>query len=544
MTKESEYTLAVVDAETDPFLYGRKPLPFAWGLFDGLNYFEFWGQGETRDEQSDNCTDALIEKLNSIKSPLRIYAHNGGKFDFFYLLEKGVITDPVKIINGRIVSARIGIHEIRDSYAILPVPLAAYQKDKIDYNLFEFDKREKHKADILHYLASDCEYLYELVHAFVERFGYGLTIGGTAIKQLKKMHPFKAQNDTHDERFRPYYFGGRVQCFEKGIFKRPLKYCDVNSMYPDVMANKHHPTGKDYILLYENDLDAQFYKTGIIKDYPFNPYFITFKGWHNGAFCSRTDKGLNFETCEGEFKTMSHELQIALKYNLVRIDSISEIFIPRETIQFSDYVHTFIADKIQAKKDGDKTKELFSKLLLNSSYGKFGQNPANFYDWVFRYPGEPFYNFKEWELFLDAGFVELWRRPAPKPVYYDVATAASITSAARAVLLEAIVNSTNPLYCDTDSLICEDLQNVNIDSFKLGAWDIEATGNELHLAGKKLYCLFNNGKVVKQASKGAKLTPGQISDICRGEEIEWRNMAPNFKFDGTTNFVKRTIKMI
>lgn len=531
--KDSEYTLAVCDAETDPFKYGRKPKAFAWGLFDGLHYIDFWG---------DDSTDQFLKHLETIKTPLRIYAHNGGKFDFFYLLEKQVITDPVKIINGRIVSARIGIHEIRDSYAIVPVPLAAFQKDEIDYSWFEREVREKHKADILHYLASDCENLFELVHAFVERFGYRLTIGGTAINTLRKLHPFEKQNDKHDAIYRPYYFGGRVQCYNIGELRGKFKIFDVNSMYPYVMANAQHPTGKNYIIKYS--ADSNFYNTGFLSDsVESQPYFIHFTGTNKNALCSRADNGsLTFEKRYGEFFTMSHELQIALKYNLVAIDEIHEIRIPADTIRFGDFVHTYIADKIDAKKEGDAAKELFSKLLLNSSYGKFGQNPDNFYDWAFRYRGEPMYDLNEWELYIQADFVELWRKPSPKPVYFDVATAASITSAARAVLLEAIVNADTPLYCDTDSLICKGLNGVKLDSYALGAWDLEAEGDLLCLAGKKLYALFDNGKPVKKASKGVKLSADEIRQVANGEEITWRNMAPNFKFDGETVFVKRTVK--
>lgn len=540
-----DYELSTLDAETDPFLYARKPIPFCWGFYyaNGTKYKEFWGIGETRELQAENVTNQLIEFLETVTTKQIIYAHNGGKFDFHFLLEKKVLSDP-KIINGRIVKASIGIHELRDSYSIIPVPLAAYQKDTIDYNLFEFETREENKADILHYLAMDCEYLFELVEAFVNEFGLRLTIGGTAIKTLKKIHPFEQQNDIHDARFRPYYFGGRVQCFDRGIIKGKFKVYDVNSMYPDVMANCNHPTGKDYALLYENDLNKSFYKTGIIDAYPYQPYFITFAGKSRGAFCTRQKNGLSFQNQTAEFKTTSHELKIALKYGLVDIEKVLEVYVPMETIKFDDFVHTYIQNKIDAKKEGNKTKELFSKLLLNSSYGKFGQNPENFFDYQFRYRGEPLPNrLHGWELYLDSCEIELWRKPAPKPIFYDVATAASITGAARAVLLEAITNADNPLYCDTDSLICENLNNVILDPYKLGAWDLEATGDLLCLGGKKLYALYDNGTCDKYASKGARLIPEQIKNICKGETIKWRNDAPNFKLDGQTKFIKRNVKM-
>ena len=74
--KEKPQTrIAVIDFETDPFLYDRVPEPFSAGFYDGETYIDFWG---------DDCADQLICYLESRKDNLIIYAHNGGKFDFYY----------------------------------------------------------------------------------------------------------------------------------------------------------------------------------------------------------------------------------------------------------------------------------------------------------------------------------------------------------------------------------------------------------------------------------------------------------------------------
>lgn len=533
--KDRQYTMATLDAETDPFEYGRIPVPFAWGLYTGDHYYELWG---------DDCTDKLIELLASIPDKLMLYAHNGGKFDFYYLLKKGVISDPIKIINGRIVSCKIGIHELRDSYAILPMPLAGYKKDDIDYKLFEEDTREDHKNDILAYLSKDCEYLYELVEAFIEEFGLQLTIGATSIKKIKEFHPFDNQNDIHDRAYRPYYFGGRVQCFERGLVENDLKIFDVNSMYPHVMANYEHPTGKSYTGLGKNDVPKNFKETGVLEsEFAGKPYFIDFTGRSQGALCQRTKTGLDFGHQHGRFQTLSHELLIGLKYGLIEIETIHEIRVPDLTINFGLFVHNYIKDKIDAKKNGDKLKEILTKFLLNSGYGKFGQNPENFKEWTIRYQGEQVPNMDHWEMEIDMGFMELWTKPSPKPSYYDVATAASITSAARAVLLEALVNAVDPLYCDTDSIICSDIKGATFDPFKLGAWDLEGAGNKCYLAGKKLYALYQDETPVKYASKGVRLEPSDIIKLSEGETVNWKNEAPNFKLNGDVKFINRNVKM-
>lgn len=517
--------VGVIDLETDPFLFGREPLPFVAGIYlEGVfNYF--WGV---------DCIERMAHFIESLASDDReylFYWHNGGKFDAFYFLKKGFIKQETLIINGRIVECYLeGVENVtfRDSYAILPFPLALYKKDIFDYNNMEVEHREKYRDDILKYLKNDCIYLYELVSEFVERFGPRLTIGGTAMKELRNLHPFKNSNKFHDARFRPFYHGGRVQVFKGGIHKGKFKIFDVNSMYPYVMATHQHPTGKKY--LFTKNLEHA-------EKHPF--YFIHFTGTNKNAIPQKIKK-LDFTVSHGEFKTTSHELRVGLQYGLIEIDEIHSIMIPEETINFNDYVQKYIKDKIAAKKAGDKKSEIFAKLLLNSAYGKFGQNPQNYFDWAFRYPGQIIDD--EYRLYLDSAEVELWRKPVIRESYYDVATAASVTSAARAVLLAAMQHADNLLYCDTDSLICEKLDNVPFDSSALGAWSLDAECNRVAVAGKKMYAAFAGSECVKMASKGVHLDPSEIVALCKGKSITSRRDAPTFNAVGNAAFIERTVR--
>ena len=526
--KKDEIKIAVIDFETDPFLFGRVPKPFAAGFFDGENYVEFWG---------DNCVEYLVTFISTLETKHIIYAHNGGKFDFFYLLPW--LCNPLKLINGRITKAGfMGIHELRDSYSIIPVPLKAYQKEEIDYANFERDKRDKYKADILHYLAKDCEYLYSLVMAFNERFGSKLTIGGTAIGKLRELHPFPTANESHDTKFRPFYFGGRVQCFETGIINGRFKVFDVNSMYPDRMKNAIHPVGRGYACPVNPKLTAE----GKLRGFGDRPYFAQIKATNRGAFCQRLKAGLSFEIPRGEFFTTSHEIQTAIKYGLADIHSIECAFVPQQLISFGAYVDKYSDEKINAKKSGNKIGEIFSKLLLNCAYGKFAQNPDNYFDYkIIGDVGELSRDeWAEWDLFEAHGDYQIWRKPSKAKSYFDVATAASITGASRAKLLEGLALAHRPIYCDTDSIICEDFAGETDDS-KLGAWKMEAEANTLAIAGKKLYAAFLDGECVKLASKGVRLTGKDVIKICKGGEHEWKNSAPSFSLSHAPNFVQRKI---
>ncbi len=526
--KKPERKIAVIDFETDPFLHGRVPKAFAAGFYDGETYKEFWG---------DDCADNLIRFLNGLESEYFIYAHNGGKFDFYYLFD--YLENPLKIIGGRIVQAGLGKHILRDSFAILPIPLAAYEKDEIDYACFEADKREENKEDILHYLAKDCEYLYKLVRAFVDRFGPRLTIGGTAIKQLMEIHPVAKQSQGHDERFRPFYYGGRCQAFETGIIKGRFKVFDVNSMYPGVMKNYQHPVGRFYA-----SSSRGLSKTGDAIGFGKRPYFARIIANNRGALPMRCKneagiESLNFEIPNGEFFATSHEIRVALKYKLIDILEVKELLIPAQTINFADFVDKFYAERQEAKKQGDKANDIFSKLILNSAYGRMAINPINFFDWHIAYfGGEIPEGFQPYE---NRGDLWIYRKPATitPQSFHDVAVAASITGAARATLLEALALAKRPLYCDTDSIICEKFAG-DIDPSRLGAWKEEAELTSIAIAGKKLYAGFDGKECVKLASKGVRLSAAEIVRVCQGASIEWANMAPSFSLSGT-KFVRRKV---
>lgn len=539
--------VAVGDFETDPFKYGRVPHPFACGLFYAIpgtlpTYHLFWG---------DDCVDQLLQTLDDIRTPLVIYFHNGGKFDFFFFLKH--LQNPVKIIHGRIVKAKIGIHEFRDSWAIIPMPLAGYKKTKIDYNLMEREKREANKQTICDYLFDDCRYLHDLVLPFNERFGPRLTIAGTAGRELRKHHPQFNQKEPHDKKFRQFYFGGRVECFDSGVIKGDWHVYDVNSMYPFVMRNCVHPLGSGYVSPAKKTLD----KDGWFIGFPNCMYFITVRGWNRGALPARmkdNNGGLSFTEAYGTFNTTSHEFRIALQLDLFTVDEIIDAHIPRSTQSFAEFVNQFVEEKIAAKKIKDKVAETFAKLILNSAYGRFGINPFDFYDYYIQVQGDArpidLPTKPDWEPYEKNNDFTLWRRKVNEEQkedeestamgFEDVAIAASITSAARAVLMLAIVQAKRPVYCDTDSLICEGLgRYANISDTILGAWKHEGNGDVIAIAGKKLYALFNRGVEIKSASKGVKLDGEEIRRVALGETVMWENDAPNFSLLGGARFVHR-----
>jgi hypothetical protein len=532
------YTL---DSETDPFKHNRLPLPFCWGLHDGRRFSYTWGH---------TCTEEILEMLFELP-PGIIYIHNGGKFDIFFII-KAILGNPMRIINGRITKALMrckgGWHEVRDSYAILPVALKSVNvelgKLDIDYGLMEAGVRHLHQREIVKYLERDVKFLWELCTEFLDMFGMQLTIGTTAMKELRKLHSFDRLTLDEDAAirggkiagggYRPgYYYGGRVECFEAGIIEGNFKVYDVNSMYPYAMKNAMHPATRSY-----------FSGSKITKD----TCFITATGHNRGAFPMRDKKGgLRFDVEYGTFSVTRHEWDMAEELGLFDCERVHSCEEFDAMVCFDEFVDKFYDLRMLAANSGDEIRKLFYKLVMNSAYGKFAQSSENYCEYRLTDQGTDLRG-EGWEVSTIHGKVGnaedgwiVWEKPSLDESMFNVATGSSITGAARAQLMLAIAKSERPIYCDTDSLICEGL-DVKVGK-GLGEWKLEAECDRLAIGGKKLYALFKDGECVKQANKGVNITAEEIVRVCEGEEIECIRDAPSFKLNSRHVFVDRTVRM-
>jgi hypothetical protein len=539
--KPSNKRICVVDTETDPFEFGVIPRPFCLGFDMGDRYLEFWG---------DDCVNQFFKFLATVSEPLLIYAHNGGKFDFHFFLKHMDEGQTPLIMNGRIVKIKFQGQEFRDSFAIIPTALSAYKKDEIDYSNFTRDKREKHKAEILKYMRADCTYSRELIIGFHEVYGDHLTIASASLKMLNGFHGFERfTSDAMDERFRRYYYGGRNQCFAKGILSpRPGKQWrmyDRRSMYPSEMANTLHPISNRCILQTEITDDTDF---------------ACIDAWNDGALPIRKDDGgLDFTTKYGTFYATIHEIKAGLETGTLRINRVRHAWAFDKKATLATFVHKINGYRQDAISAGDDVRKMLYKFGLNSPYGKFALNPRKFRQWTMTKDEipEPLAspdNPEGWRSEGYCGEIMIWSRPSPrKHGFYNVATAASITGSARANLWRNICKATRPVYCDTDSIICEDFNgDIGPD---LGQWNLEAVGNTVAIAGKKLYTIFDStapewladGRPIKKASKGVSLTARQIVQVCKGFSVEYKNPVPTFNIgkplDELTerDFVRRII---
>lgn len=215
-----------------------------------------------------------------------------------------------------------------------------------------------------------------------------------------------------------------------------------------------------------------------------------------------------------------------------------------ELISFSDYINHFYNLRLQAKASGDKENDLFSKLLMNSLYGKFGSNPDNYSAYML----------------IDADHIasvacdgytfggtfgphcvvtrDLWEYEAS---YFNVATAASITGFVRAYLWRAICAADGVLYCDTDSIACSGPGDMVLGD-ALGQWKPEGDFNRAAIAGKKLYAFREITGEWKTRSKGVKLNARQICKVARGGFVDYAKDVPTFSLKKEPVFVSRRVR--
>lgn len=558
MSDEPKFKIAVADCEADPSIADRRPYPFVWGFeavdipfnYHWADTYEKRGRKtimKSREQIGRESCEKFIDYLYSLQDRYCIYMHNGGKYDFMFLLP--YLSDDAMIINGRIVKANIGPHQIRDSYAAIPVPLAAYQKDDFDYNLLEIDVRENNRHTIVKYLNGDCSYLLQMVTAWREEFGDILTMATGAMRAVKKFVAFECLNENDDKFFRQFYFGGRNQCFEVGEVKAErLEVHDINSSYPNVMRNYLHP------------ISATFEVGSDLTD---ETDFVIVTGRNHGALCAKDENGfLSFTIPQGTFYTTGHELRAGIETGTFEIDRIEAAYTSTEHVSFTEFVDHYYSKRLECAALAKQLREagdiagalryelyvLFWKLVLNSGYGKFALNPEDFKDWCITEADILALDHDIWTPEIQTGDYIFWGKPSQRKKYYNVATGASITGAARAYLLHGLSKAHRAIYCDTDSIICEAL-NVTGDSKMLGAWKLEAVGDTLYVGGKKLYALYKDGKPFiddkgkeKKASKGVKLTCDEIRRVALGGTVDYANPFPAFKLDGSHEFVKRSIK--
>lgn len=543
--------IAILDFETDPFNNTTRDLvyPFLAVLYaPEIETVVIW------DEDPISFVNEVVAAIEDLPGKYTVYAHNGGKFDFMFLVSK--LRGKVSFKGRGIMTAQIGEHQLRDSYHLIPEKLAALQKQKFDYekNLTK-KNRSKYRKEIIEYCISDCENLYFYLQRFIDRFGFKISVGAAALAKLREHYEIDRVTETTDEYLRRYFFGGRVECLTgRAHYKHPQRLYDLNSAYPAAMANERHPIGNEYIK-----------RAGMPNSYT---CFITLECENRGALMARDENNeVSTSVRSGRFFTTIHEYHAAIELGLISDIKIIECVDNMRWTNFEKFVTPLYTRRAGNKELLDtllkgsvewnecNTEVVFDKLVMNNAYGKTAQDPRRFKEHYITDPGQRPEREKgdlspyDWELEFRSSEYWIWKRQSNNNKFLNVGTGASITGAVRAVLMRAIANAVNPVYCDTDSIICDELPNTELHHLKLGAWDLEKEIEELYICGKKLYAYKAKG--MEKPFIKAKGAPSQgdyavtwekMIDLYGGENVLTVNFGPTLTRRGDQSYIERQIR--
>lgn len=341
---------------------------------------------------------------------------------------------------------------------------------------------------------------------------------------------------------RKSYKGGATQVHK--IFANQDIGCgitlDVNSMYPWAMYEMFLPFGEPiyYTGKYRQDKLYPLYIQKLSCSFELKEGYIpTIQLKHSGLF-----RGTDFlESSDGnivELTLTSVDLKLFLAhYNVYNVSWISGYKFMQSKNMFKEYIDKWYAIKAQATKDGNKGLRQIAKDMMNSLSGKFGLRPE--------VQGKiPYYEDK---LKFKLGEVE--QRDS---IYVPVVS--FITSYGRdKALRSAQKNYDRFIYMDTDSLHLAGTElptNLDIDSTKLGWWDLEKVWVRGYFIRAKTYIEEESvsRETMESMIKSEKAEPWQFYEVdgdtrilnitCAGmpkqcyKYVTYDNFRPSNWFDG------------
>lgn len=321
---------------------------------------------------------------------------------------------------------------------------------------------------------------------------------------------------------RECYLGGRTECFYLGeLTDGPYYILDVNSLYPFVMHCNQYPVKYAKTL---HNLDPT---ECLDRLQDFAVCAKVLLETTEPVYGLRWDRTVFPVGSFWAFLT-TPELEHALLNNRVR--EIADVVLYDKAPIFRSFVDRFYRLRKDFASAGVKIYEHYTKIFLNSLYGKFGQK-GEVWQLIGQAPGEP----DRIEECIDAEthrrsrmrylLGEVWQLKGHAETRHSFpAIAAHVTSYARLYLWHLMqrCGQGNYYYCDTDSLF------VNQDGFDnladligdetLGGLKVEKEVENLSIFGLKDY-LADDKKVIK----GVRKTAVKISDV-EYEQEQWPSL--------------------
>jgi hypothetical protein len=448
------------------------------GIWDGYAYNHFRSVGEFLDF-------ILQTKYNG----WRFFAHFGGRYDFNFIfdyirenlhrkqIDVRFYCSGSLVIRMSLQYRSIHVH-LCDSYRLFYMPESnsvtktdnkaglrdltnafdvRHKKSELDFQTMKYNR------ETLEYNENDCRGLYEVIERFfVETGVMSETFATHALRVWRKdfLHQtiWKPPGSIL-EFIRGSYHGGRVEIFKRG--SSGLYAYDVNSMYPFVMLS---PMPIQFIGRSLRFNDRYF---GFIEATVYTPeHYVPVLPVHL--------EKLYFPVGDIRGVWTTEELRAAEENGATILKIHTGYYFETAPI-FSEYVQKLYHLK---KTAASTAVRLIAKGLLNSLYGKFGQNPTK-------------------KIYVSERVAPSGSYPIINPdgspsgfAYYERTShsayllphlSSAVTSKARLHLFTKL--DAHSYYCDTDSVFTDVIQPV---SKELGEWG-EVGHGEAFFIQPKLY---------------------------------------------------------
>ena len=347
----------------------------------------------------------------------------------------------------------------------------------------------KRDAKTLEYCKRDTEITYKFANYYQEALNdigcnMRFTIASSAMdlyrRKFLKYNCFRIK-DVYLDKIRQAYSGGRTEIFKMKA-KGNIHYVDINSLYPYVMSSFEYP-----------DVNSMFIEKGIECE-GVSDVMVEYCKDINVPYLPVKFAGkLLFPL--GKFRGWwsNFELRYGVEKGLFKIKKIYEsIQFKYKVDYFSEYVSTLYGMRKKYKDDKSPKGQFYNislKLLMNSLYGKFGEEVA------------------VTDLIFESGELkEIVEKEKYYPVHTNYILSLYVTAYARTVLWEGLnkIDSSGGklLYCDTDSIMYIGEKNVLPLSNELGDFKYEGNFKSAEFFQPKNYILYDKDNKPKVACKG------------------------------------------
>lgn len=258
------------------------------------------------------------------------------------------------------------------------------------------------------------------------------------------------------------YHGARCECFRIGKFNGNYTLLDVNSMYPDVMATKEYPRRLVSHTHYANISDIQNW----LRNYCLT---ARIRIRTNHAFCA-VDNGYKLIFPIGEFDCILSTSEISYALAVADIVDIYEVAVYEKAYLFTEMMNDLYLHRLQAKERGDKVAAFMYRKIMNSFYGKWGQNGKK-WESVRNIEDLSCKHWSEYDMVTNrvishrqlGGLVQRCESEDESRDSFP-AIAGHITAYARMKLWHIICTAglDNVFYCDTDSVLVNETGRSNL----------------------------------------------------------------------------------